>query len=373
MIPLLDLRAPYEELRGESDAALRRVIDGAAFVGGPEVKGFEAEFAAYLGVPRVLGVANGTDALEIALQAVGVGPGDRVLTVPFTFAATVEAIVRCGATPRFVDVRADDLTIDVEQAAAVIEREPVKAVLPVHLYGHGADLDRLVPLARARGCVVIEDAAQAHGAWLPFGGRRARAGAAGDAAGFSFYPTKNLGAMGDGGAIATTRADVAERARLLANHGEAEKYRHVIASGRNSRLDGLQAAVLRVRLAKLDEWNGRRRRIAALYDEGLRGLPLRLPVERPGYEHVYHQYVVRVANRERVQQALAARGIGTAIHYPRALHEQEGFRSLGYRGGQFPVAEKAAAEVLSLPMSPHLTESQAGEVIEAVRRVVSGS
>jgi len=366
-VPLLDIRAQYEELRTETDAALRRVIEGAAFVNGPEVAGFEAEFAAYLGAPHVLGVANGTDALEVALQAVGVRPGDRVLTVPFTFAATLEAIVRCGATPVLVDVREDDLTMDAEQSVAVLQRETIAAVLPVHLYGHPADLEPLLAAVRARGGAVVEDAAQAHGAWLPLGSGRARAGAVGDVAAFSFYPTKNLGAMGDAGAVATTRADVAGRARLLASHGEAEKYRHVIGNGRNSRLDGLQAAVLRVRLARLDEWNARRRRIAALYAEGLRGLPLRLPAERAGFESVYHQYVVRTAERDRLQQALAERGIGTAIHYPRALHEQGGFRSLGYRRGQLPVAERAADEVLSLPMSPHLGDAHAAQVIEAVR------
>jgi dTDP-4-amino-4,6-dideoxygalactose transaminase len=368
-VPLLDLAAEYASLRPQIDAAIARVLDATAFVGGAEVRGFERELAAYLGAPHALGVANGTDALEIALQALGVGPGDAVLTVPFTFAAPLEAIVRCGATPVLVDVGAD-CTIDVDAAAAVLRARPIKAIIAVHLYGQAADLDRLLPLARAHGAALIEDAAQAHGAWCTVGGVRRRVGAIGDAGCFSFYPTKNLGAMGDAGALVTCRADVAERARLLANHGERAKYEHVIANGRNSRLDAIQAAVLRLKLPHLDDWNAARRAVAARYGVGLATVPLRLPAERPGTECVYHQYAVHSATRDRLRNALTARGIGTSIHYPRALHLQEGWRALGHVPGAFPVAERAAAEVLSLPMSPFLREEQIAAVIAGVAQSV---
>lgn len=353
-IPLLDLAAQYRELRSEIDAAIARVVESCGFIGGKEVAGFEREFAAHLDARHVIGVANGTDALEVALQACGVGPGDTVLTVPFTFAATVEAIIRVGATPLFADIRDDDCTIDLDSAAEIFRRHPVKAVIPVHLYGHPADMDRLLPLARAHGACVVEDAAQAHGATCMVDGRRRRIGALGDAGCFSFYPTKNLGAMGDAGAVVCNRDDIAARVRLLANHGDAGKYRHVLPNGRNSRLDAIQAAVLRIKLRRLDAWNDQRRAVARRYAELLAALPIRLPTERAGVESVYHQYAVRVADRDRVRTALTARGIGTAIHYPLALHQQDGFRHLGFGPGAFPVAERCAAEVLSLPVSPHL-------------------
>jgi UDP-N-acetyl-3-dehydro-alpha-D-glucosamine 3-aminotranferase len=365
-VPFLDLAAEYRLLRTAVDAAVARVIDRTAFIGGEEVGAFEAEFARYLEVPHVVAVANGTDALELALQALGVGAGDAVLTVPFTFAAPLEAIVRAGATPLLADI-GEDFTLDIDAAAAILARHRVKAIIAVHLYGHPADLDRLLPLARAHGAAVIEDAAQAHGAFCTVGGRRRRAGSVGDAACFSFYPTKNLGAMGDAGALATTRTDLAERTRLFANHGAARKYEHAVPSGRNSRLDAVQAAVLRVKLPYLDAWNRARRAAAARYTAGLTDLPLRLPIERPGAECVYHQYAVRTPQRARLQQSLAERGVGTAIHYPRALHEQPGFRQLGYRAGSMPLSERCAAEVLSLPMSPYLSDEQIAHVIASLR------
>jgi dTDP-4-amino-4,6-dideoxygalactose transaminase len=247
----------------------------------------------------------------------------------------------------------------------------VKAIIAVHLYGHPADLDRLQRLARTHGVLLIEDAAQAHGAWCVAGGRRQRAGSIGDAACFSFYPTKNLGAMGDAGAVVTDRDEVAARVRLLANHGDRGKYDHIVPNGRNSRLDALQAAVLRVKLPHLDAWNRARRSAAARYDTALAGLPLRVPSERPGAESVYHQYAVRLADRPRVQAALAARGIGTAIHYPRALHRQPGFHHLGYAAGSLPVAERCATEVLSLPMSPFLSAEQVDEVAGALTEILT--
>ena len=374
-VPVVDLSQQYGELKAELDAAIARVIASSAYIGGADVAGFERELAAYLGVRHVVGVANGTDALELALQAVGIGGGDSVLTVPFTFAGTLEAIVRVGATPVLADISPDDFTLDADAAARVFATQPIKAVIPVHLYGHPADLDRLLPLAERHGAAVIEDAAQAHGAWCTVAGERRRVGSVGHLACFSFYPTKNLGAMGDAGAVATDRADLAERVRLLARHGECGKYRHVVANGRNSRLDGIQAAVLRVKLAHLDRWNTARRRVAARYRQRLAGLPLRLPEERAGVESVYHQYVIRVADRDAVRDALARLGIGTAVHYPLALHQQEGFAQLGYPRGAFPVAEGCAAEVLSLPMFPQMNEADVdyvsgcvGEVVQERRR-----
>jgi dTDP-4-amino-4,6-dideoxygalactose transaminase len=365
-VPLLDLASEYRSLRGEIDAAVARVVDATAFIGGTEVRRFEEEFAAYLGAQHVIGVANGTDAIELALQALGIGPGDAVLTVPFTFAAPLEAIVRAGATPVLVDI-GPDCTLDVDAAAAIMARRPVKAIIVVHLYGQPADLHRLMPLARAHGAAVIEDAAQAHGAICTVAGARRRVGSVGDVACFSFYPTKNLGAMGDAGALATNRADLAERARLYANHGEPRKYEHAVPNGRNSRLDALHATVLRIKLRHLDGWNAARRGVAARYRAGLDTLGLGLPIERDGAECVYHQYVVRSPQRSRLQEALSERGVGTAIHYPRALHEQDGFRHLGYASGSLPMAERAAAEVLSLPMSPFFSDPQVAHVIDAVR------
>jgi dTDP-4-amino-4,6-dideoxygalactose transaminase len=368
-IPQIDLGAQHGELRAELDAAIARVVTANAFVGGNEVAAFEREFASYLGVRHVIGVANGTDALEIALQAAGVGPGDAVLTVPFTFIATVEAVVRVGARPVFADI-GGDFTLDVDAAAAVMSAEQVKAVIPVHLYGHPADMDGLLALAHRHGALVIEDAAQAHGAWCTAGGERRRAGSIGDAACFSFYPSKNLGAFGDAGALATNDDALAERARLIANHGDRGKYEHVLPNGRNSRLDGLQAAVLRVKLARLDEWNTRRRELAARYAEILAGLPVRLPGERPGTEPVYHQYAIRLAGRDAVRAALEARGIGTAVHYPRALHQIEPFRHLAPPGG-LPACEAAAAEVLSLPMYPQLPRAHLERVAAALREILA--
>lgn len=365
-VPLLDLAAEYRGLRAEIDAAVARAIDRTAFVGGDEVTGFEAEFAAYLGAGHALGVANGSDAIEIALQALGVGPGDVVLTVPFTFAATVEAIVRCGAAPLFADIGAD-FNLDVDAAEQALRTRPVTAIIAVHLYGQPADLDRLLPLARRHGVALIEDAAQAHGARCLVGGEWRRAGTVGDAGCFSFYPTKNLGAMGDAGAVVTNRAELAARMRLIANHGAPARYAHVIADGRNSRLDALQAAVLRIKLRHLDAWNSARRAAAARYDAALTELPLALPAARAGVEHVYHQYAVRSRRREALQAALGARRIGTAVHYPLPLHLQDGYRHLGWDAGAFPAAEAAAAEVLSLPMSPFLTAAQIDEVVAAVR------
>jgi dTDP-4-amino-4,6-dideoxygalactose transaminase len=366
-VPILNLAAQHAEVRAEIDAAFARIASSSGFVGGDDLSGFEQDFADYLGVAHVVGVANGTDAIEIALQAAEVGPGDTVVTTPFTFAGTVEAIVRVGAQPYFVDIKADDLTIDPDLLQAAFTARPIKAVIPVHLYGYAAEMERIGSIAHAHGAVVIEDAAQAHGAWDTIAGARRRVGTLGDLACFSFYPTKNLGAFGDAGAVVSNDAALATRTRLLANHGDAGKYEHVIANGRNSRLDALQAAVLRIKLRRLDAWNEGRRRVAAWYQERLRDLPLLLPHERSGTAAVYHQFVVRVAQRDALRAGLSDRGVGTALHYPRAVHQQPGFRALHQSGAPLPVAEQSAAEVLSLPMSPHLRSDEVDYVADAVR------
>ena len=370
-VPMVDLPAEHRKLKRELDAALARVIQRAAFIRGEEVQAFEREFAAYLSARHAVGVGSGSDALELALQALDIGPGDTVLTVPFTFAATLEAIIRVGATPILADI-GDDFTLDVDAAAAILQRTAVKALIPVHLYGHPADLDRLLPLARAHGALIIEDAAQAHGAWCTINGERHRVGSIGDAACFSFYPSKNLGAMGDGGAVVTNRDDLATRVRLIADHGQTSKYHHAIP-GRNSRLDGLQAAVLRVKLHHLDAWNAARRRVAAQYASRLHDLPLRLPEERQGTECVFCYYTVRAENRDRLRALLAERGVETAVHYPLGLHQQEAFRHLGFQKGSFPITEQCAREVLSLPMSPHLGDDAVEYVAEGVRQCLDAS
>lgn len=371
-VPFLDLAREHAPLQEEIRAAIDRVLASSAFVGGDEVRAFEAEFAAYCGVRHCVGVANGTDALVLALRALGIGPGDAVLTTPFTFVATVEAIDLVGATPVLADIRADDFTLDPEAAAAVLATRPVKAVIAVHLYGQPADMEALAAVARAHGAALVEDAAQAQGARLRLGGQWRRAGGLGDAGCFSFYPTKNLGAFGDAGAITTDDDGLAERLRLLRDHGQAAKYRHVLRGATNSRLDGLQAAILRLKLRHLDGWNEARRRAAGRYASLLAGSALVLPRERSGAESVYHQYPVRLAGRGRVQEALAGRGVQTAVHYPAPVHLQEGYGGLGFGPGSYPVSEAVASDILSLPLFPALTAAEQGVVAEALIEALRG-
>lgn len=369
-VPLLDLAREHRALEGEIRAAIEGVLARSAFVGGDEVRGFESEFGAYCGARHCIGVANGTDALVLALRALGIGPGDAVLTVPFTFLASVEAIDLAGGTPVFCDIDPDDYTIDIDSAEKIFRQRPIKAVIPVHLYGQPARMEELTALARRYGAAVVEDAAQAQGARLRLAGGWARAGALGDIACFSFYPTKNLGALGDAGAVTTNDDALAEKVRLLHDHGQAGKYRHILRAATNSRLDGIQAAVLRLKLTRLEATNARRRQLAAQYDEAFAGLSLTAPHTRANAEHVYHQYVVRFAARERVQASLAAEGVNTAIHYPLPVHLQEAYRSLGYGAGSFPVSERSSAEVLSLPLFPTLRAEEVERVVQAVRRAV---
>ncbi len=346
--------AEYQSLKDEIDDALRRVLTSGRFIGGPEVEGFESELATFVDADHVVGVGNGTDALEIALAACGIGAGHNVAVPAFTFAATIEAVVRCGATPLILDVADRDLTIDVGTlGAALRDGLAIDAVIPVHLYGQPAEMEALLGLRAEHGFKIVEDAAQAQGARCRLNGRLARVGALGDAGCFSFYPTKNLAAAGDAGAIATNDPAIAARARLIANHGDASKYEHVLSDGRNSRLDAIQAAILRIKLRHLDTWNDNRRRIAALYSERLAdsGLDSRLPSERSGSECVFHQYALRLGERDRVLEALHESGVAAAVHYPRALHQQQGFASYAPQS-RLPVSEDAAGSVLCLPIHP---------------------
>lgn len=371
VVPFLDLVGQHRELEAELRAAIDGVIASSGFIGGAEVRGFEAEFANLCGVRHAIGVANGTDAIVLALRALGVGPGDKVLTVPFTFLASVEAIDLVGATPILVDIDERDFTIDVGATEKILRRGGIKALIAVDLFGQPADMEPLTRVARQCGVAVVEDAAQAHGARLKFGETWRRAGALGDIACFSFYPTKNLGAFGDAGAVTTDDDHLAEQLRLFHDHGQAERYRHVLRGGTNSRLDAIQAAVLRVKLRYLDGWNQKRRQVAAYYDQLLAGSPVSPPWVRPGAEPVYHQYVVRVEQRASVEESLRQAGVHTAVHYPIPVHFQPAFASLGYGPGTFPVSERCASEVLSLPIYPSLEEGAQRQVVEALFRAVA--
>lgn len=362
-VPFLDLYAQHEVIADEIAAGIADVQRSCSFVGGPAVTAFEEEFAAASGRTHCVSAANGTDALELALRAVGLGAGDEVVLPANTFVATAEAVVRAGGVPVLVDAEPETLLIDPEQLESAITRRTA-AVVPVHLYGQIAPMDAVQAIAQRHGIAVVEDAAQAQGASQR--GRGIGAGSA--AASTSFYPGKNLGAYGDGGAVVSDRADVADRVRLLGNHGSREKYLHEVI-GFNSRLDTIQAVVLRAKLQRLEWWNRGRRHAADRYAELLGDLDLALPVTAPGNVHVWHLYVVRVAAdlRDAVVDSLGAQGIGTGIHYPRPVHLHAAFSHLGYRRGDFPVSESASAQMLSLPMFPTLTAELQQEVAVALR------
>jgi dTDP-4-amino-4,6-dideoxygalactose transaminase len=359
MIPLVDLQAQYRSIRPEIDAAVSRVLDSAQYVLGPAVTAFERDFARYCGTAEAIGVNSGTSALHLSLLAAGVGPGDEVITVPFTFVASVAAIEYAGARPVFVDVEPDQLTMDPAAIEAAITPR-TRAIVPVHLYGHPADMNPILDIAARRGIPVIEDACQAHGA--EYHGRRC--GTLGTLACFSFYPGKNLGAYGEGGAVVTDDAEAAARIRLLRSWGEETRYEHKYR-GFNYRMDGIQGAILGVKLRHLDAWTEARRDRAAVYARLLRDR-VRVPTERTGSKHVYHVFAVRLADRDAWRAKLAEAGVQTGVHYPIPVHLQPAYRDLGYARGDFPVSEAAAAEVLSLPMFPELTDAQ----IETVARVL---
>jgi len=360
-IPLVDLKAQYLSIKDEIDEAIGRVLNNCNFILGEEVRLFEEEFAAFCGARYAVGVASGTAALHLTLRACGVGPGDEVITTPFTFIATAEAISHCGARPVFVDIDPRTYNIDPSKIEAAIT-EKTKAILPVHLYGQPADMDPILAIAHRYGLRVIEDAAQAHGA--EYKGRRV--GTLGDVACFSFYPAKNLGAYGDAGAVITNNREIADTVRLLRDHGRREKYEHLI-EGYGERLDALQAAVLRVKLRHLPNWTVARQRIAQQYEGLLSALnDLATPYCQPTSQHVYHLYVIRTQDREALRRQLETQGIATGIHYPIPLHLQPAFRHLGYAEGDFPRAEKAAHEVLSLPMYSEITDSQLRTIATAI-------
>ena len=361
MIPLIDLRAQYRALKPEIDAAIQRVLDSTQFVLGDEVAQFERAFAGYCGTSEAVAVNSGTSALHVALLAAGVGPGDDVITVPFTFVATVAAIRYTNARPVFVDIEPDVYTMDPAKLEAAITPR-TKAIIPVHLYGQPADMDPIMAIAARRGLTVIEDAAQAHGA--DYKGRRC--GSIGQMACFSFYPGKNLGAFGEGGAVTTSDPAMAKTMRLLRNWGEETRYEHTIQAF-NYRMEGFQGAILGVKLPHLDRWTEARRDRAAAYRRALADAPVGLPIERPDVRHVYHVFAARVRNRDACRARLTEAGIQTGVHYPIPVHLQPAHRDLGYKAGDFPVSESVAAEVLSLPMFPELTDEQIAAVAATLR------
>ena len=360
MIPYLDLKAQYRSIKPEIDEAVARVLESAAFVLGPEVVKFEEQFAAYSGARQGIAVNTGTSALHLALLAAGVGPGDEVITVSHTFVATVAAIRYTGARPVFVDIDPRSFTMDPALVADAITPR-TKAIIPVHLYGHPADMDPILEVARRRKVLLIEDAAQAHGA--KYKGRPI--GSLGDMACFSFYPGKNLGAAGEGGMIVTGNDEYTKQMRMLRDWGCEQRYHHVL-QGFNYRMEGIQGAILGVKLRYLEGWTEARRSRARAYKHLLANAGVETPQEMPYARHVYHIYAIRCADRDGLQQALQSQGIQTGLHYPIPVHLQEAHRDLGYKAGQFPHSEAAARELLSLPMYPELTDAQIECVTTAV-------
>jgi dTDP-4-amino-4,6-dideoxygalactose transaminase len=360
-VPFVDLKAQYESIRPEIDAAIQRVLTHHEFILGVEAKEFEKEFAKHVHAKGAVGVASGTAALHLSLLACGVGAGDEVITTAHTFFATAEAIAQTGAKPVFVDINARTYNIDPERIDAAITPR-TKAIVPVHLYGQTAPLDAILEIAQKHGLRVIEDAAQAHGAEC--GSRRS--GAIGDLACFSFYPGKNLGAYGDAGAVTGDDETLLAKVRSLRDHGRTSKYQHD-QIGYGERLDGIQAAILRAKLPHLEAWTEARRANARKYNELLQDSQVVTPHEVPGNRHVYHLYVVRVANRDRVMEQLKAAGISSGIHYPIPMHQQPAFCHNGYAGLSLPATEKAASEIISLPMFPELTNEQIAYVADALK------
>ncbi len=389
-IPFLDLVTPHVELEAELTAVFQRALRSAAFIGGPAVEEFERAFATFCEAEHAIGVNSGTDALRFALIAAGIGLGDAVVTVPNTFIATAEAVSQSGARPLFVDVDRRAYTLDPRKLQELLENECVRdertgrlvhrqsglrvaGVIPVHLYGQMADMDPILDLARQHSLVVIEDACQAHGAqyYSPRTRRWHRAGSLGDAAAFSFYPGKNLGACGEGGAITTNDTGLASKCRMLRDHGQAKKYFHDM-EGYNGRLDAIQAGLLSVKLRHLPEWTQQRRAAAERYDQLFAGASDVIAPFVPSYSRpVYHLYVIQVSDRNGLQEHLGKEGIGTGIHYPIPLHRQKAYGHMGYKAGDFPVTEAQAGQILSLPMYPQLQESQQRTVVSSILRFLA--
>jgi dTDP-4-amino-4,6-dideoxygalactose transaminase len=360
-VPLVDLYAQYEPLKEEIWSAWDGALRSMRLFLGPNVQSFEQEFASFCQVSNAIGVSDGTNAVHLALRASGVGPGDEVITVSHTFIATVESILLAGAKPVFVDIRPDTMLIDVEQIESKIGPK-TKAILPVHLYGQCVDMDPILEIAKKYGLLVIEDACQAHGATY----KGSKAGSMGDAAGFSFYFTKNLGAYGEAGMVITNNPEIARRVKMIRDHGSEKRYYHEML-GLNGRLDELQAAALRIKLGHLDQWNKNRRRNAEYYREGLEGLDVISPVEAAGNQHVYHLFVIRLKERDALRDYLSLHGIGTGIHYPVPVHLQECYTGLSDGRGSLPVTEQITQEILSLPMYPELEIEQMDWVLEKVK------
>ncbi len=361
-VPYLDLKAQYLSIKPEIDAAIATVLDSSQFVLGAEVASFEQEFAAYCGASECIALNSGTSALHLALLAAGVGPGDEVITVPYTFIASVAAITYCGARPVLVDIDRRSFTIDPAAIEAVITPRS-KAIMPVHLYGQPADMDPIMEVARRHGLIVIEDAAQAHGA--KYKGRPV--GSIADLTCFSFYPTKNLGACGEGGAVTTNNAMFTRSIRMLRDWGQDRKYHHVLRAF-NYRMEGFQGAILRVKLRHLEQWTEARRAVVSKYNELLADAAVERPEEMPWARHVYHVYTLRTEDRDTLQAALLAEGIQTAIHYAIPVHLQPAYADLGYPKGSFPQSEAAANQVISLPLYPELTDDAIRRVVSAVKK-----
>jgi len=382
-IPFLDLKTQHQELEEELVEVFRDALRNAAFIGGHQVEAFEKEFAEFCETDYCVGVNSGTDALCFALIAAGIGPGDEVITVPFTFIATAEAISQTGATPSFVDIDERTYNMDPQKLEDYLKirnpksqiRNQVKAVIPVHLYGQPADMDPILEVADRYDLIVIEDACQAHGAeYLSEGERRwKKTGSIGLAAAFSFYPSKNLGACGEGGAITTNSEEIAQKVRMLRDHGQAKKYFHQI-EGYNGRLDAIQAGILRIKLRHLSDWNEKRRKNAERYNELFSSLDgVITPYEPSWARGVYHLYVIRTQKRDKLQHFLLESGVATGLHYPIPLHLQKAYLGFGYKDRDFPVSEKLASEIISLPMYPELTYEQQKEVVDKIKQFLSSN
>jgi dTDP-4-amino-4,6-dideoxygalactose transaminase len=362
-VPFLDLRQQYWSIKDEVSAGVQQVMDSCRFVLGENVNSFEKEFASFCGTEYAVGVANGTDALRLALLACGIGKGDEVITAPNTFIATTEAISQTGAKIVFVDINSSTYNIDVFRIEGAIN-EKTKAIVPVHLFGQPADMNPIMKIARKYNLKVIEDACQAHGA--EYKGKKV--GSIGDAGCFSFYPSKNLAAFGDGGLVVSNGNKIAYKMKMLRDHGQIKKYEHLL-EGYNSRLDEMQAAILRVKLKRLDEWNKLRRKNASIYNDLLEDVDeVVMPSEAEYAKHVYHLYVIRTHRRDELQDWLKSKGVGTGLHYPIPVHLQKAYEYLGYKEGDFPVTEDCAKQILSLPMFPELTQKEIEKVVTEIKR-----
>lgn len=366
-IPLLDLKAQYQTIREDIQKAIDQVLESGQFIMGPEVKKLEEEVAAYCGVKHAIGVGNGTDALLLALDAKGIGTGDEVITTPFTFFATAEVVSQLGATPVFVDIDPETYNLDVEQIRQKFN-EKTKAIIPVHIFGQPANMDEIMLFAEENGLFVLEDAAQAIGS--EYHGKKI--GSWGHAATFSFFPTKNLGGYGDGGMIVTNDDDLAEKMRILRAHGSYPKKYYHSTLGYNSRLDELQAAILRVKFRHLDQWNDARREKASWYDQKLADLPIKIPFHAPDRKHIYHLYIVQAEERDALMKHLKENGVSTGVYYPLPLHLQEVYKDLEYEEGSIPTAEYVSKRTLALPLYPEMTEAQVDQVVQVIKQFFEG-